>query len=59
MEFTFVCMSKEAVNMESVEYFPYMCLLLRDVGVDEDVIQVNDDNDNNIHKDVVHELLKS
>jgi len=30
------------------------------VGVDEDVIQVNDDNDvDHIHEDVIHESLKS
>jgi len=63
MEFAFVFTGKEAVSMESVKYFPYMGFVLRYgyvVGVDQNVIQVNDDNDiDHICEDVIHESLKS
>jgi len=61
MEFTFICTGKEAISMESAEYFPLHGFELRDVvGVDGDVIQVDYDNDiNHIHEDVIHEPLKS
>ena len=60
MEFTFVCTGKKSVSAESVEYFPNVGFMLRDVvGIDEDVIQIYDDyNVNHIHENVVHESLK-
>jgi len=48
MEFTFVCMGKKSVSVESVEYFPDMGFVLRNIiRVDEDVIKIDDDNDIN------------
>src|SRR5882672_4820626 len=61
MELTFVCMGKMTISAESLEYFPDMDFVLGNVvGVDENVIQVDDDNDDNhICKDVIDEMLKS
>ena len=60
MELAFVCMGKKSVSMESTEYFPNMCFVLRNVvGIKEDVIQIYDDyNFNNIHENVIHKSLK-
>src|SRR5882672_7057702 len=54
MELAFVCTGKKSVSVESSEYFLNMSFVLGNVvGVDEDVIQVDDDNDvNHIHEDV-------
>jgi len=56
VELTFVCMGKKSVSMGSSEYFPNMRFVLGNVvGVDEDVIHIDDDNDiNHICKDVIH-----
>src|SRR5882672_6435787 len=61
MELTLVCMGKKSISMELLEYFPNMSFVLGNVvGVDEDVIQVNDDNDvDHICKYVIHKSLKS
>src|SRR5882724_4885157 len=54
-------MGKKSVSMESVEYFPNMEFVLRNiVRIDEDVIKIYDDHDiNHICKDVIHQSLKS
>src|SRR5467141_1183935 len=61
VELAFVCTGKKSISMESSEYFPNMSFVLRNVvGIDEDVVQIDDDNDiNHIHKDVIHKSLKS
>src|SRR5882672_1672264 len=61
MELAFVCMGKKSISMESSEYFPNMSFVLGNVvGIDEVVVQIDDDNDvNHIHEDVVHKSLKS
>jgi len=61
VELAFVCMGKKSISVESLEYFLNMSFMLRNVvGIDEDVVQVDDDYDvNQIHEDVVHESLKS
>src|SRR5467141_243848 len=61
VEFAFVCMGKKSVSAESSEYFPNMSFVLRNVvGIDDDVIQIDDDYDvNHIHGDVIHKSLKS
>src|SRR5882672_7352347 len=46
MELAFVCMGKKSVSAELSEYFPNMSFVLGDVvGIDEDVIQIDDDYD--------------
>ena len=61
VEFAFICMGEKAFSAESAEYFPDMSYVLRKViGIDQYVIQI--DNDiavYDIHKDVIHEPLKS
>jgi len=61
VELAYVCMGKKYVNMESLKYFLDMGLVLGDiVGVDENVIQMDDDFDiDYICEDVVHKMLKS
>jgi len=61
MELAFVCTGKKSVSSESSEYFPDMGFVLGNVvGVDEDVVQVDDDYDvDHIHEDVIHESLES
>ena len=61
MELAFVYMGKKSVSTESAEYFLDVGFVLKDVvGVDEDFIQIDDDNEvNHIHEDLIHELLKS
>ena len=61
MKFTFICMGEKAVSAESAEYFLDMLFVLRKVvGIDQYVIQIdNDINVYHIHKDVIHEPLKS
>src|SRR5882672_8583355 len=61
MELAFVCTGKKSIRVESLEYFPNMGFVLGNVvGIDEDVVQIDDDYDvNHIRKDVVHKLLKS
>src|SRR5882672_8532465 len=61
VELAFVCMGKNSISVELLEYFPNMIFVLGNfVGIDEDVIQVDDDYDiDHIHKDVIHESLKS
>src|SRR5882672_7685650 len=61
VELTFVCIGKESISVELSEYFPNMSFVLRNVvGIDEDVIQIDDDYDvNHIHEDVIHKSLKS
>ena len=51
MELTFVCMGKNSISVELSEYFPNMSFVLGNVvGIDEDVVQVDDDYDiNHIH----------
>src|SRR5467141_4076865 len=60
VELAFVCTGKKSVSLESSEYFPDMGFVLRNVvGIDEDVVQIDDDYDvNHIREDVVHESLK-
>src|SRR5882672_7536162 len=52
----FVCTGKKTISVESSEYFLNMSFVLGNVvGIDEDVIQVDDDYDiNHICEDVVH-----
>ena len=61
MELAFICMGEKAISAESAEYFPDVSFVLRKViGIDQYVIQI--DNDiavYDIHKDVIHEPLKS
>src|SRR5882672_3299859 len=46
MELAFVCMGKNSVSTESSEYFPNMSFVLGNVvGINEDVIQIDDDYD--------------
>src|SRR5882724_3626934 len=54
-------MGKKSVSAESVEYFPNVGFVLRNVvGIDEDVVQIYDDYDiNHICEHVIHESLKS
>src|SRR5467141_3076636 len=61
VELAFVCTGKKSVSMELSEYFPNMSFVLGNVvGIDENVVQINDDyNVNHIREDVVHESLKS
>src|SRR5467141_3555932 len=61
MELAFVCTGKKSVSAESLEYFPNMSFVLGNVvGIDEDVVQIDDDYDvNHIPEDVVHKSLKS
>src|SRR6267142_1043161 len=61
VELAFVCMGKKSVSVELSEYFPNMSFVLGNVvGIDENVVQVDDDYDvNHICEDVVHESLKS
>src|SRR5467141_2017244 len=61
VELAFVCMGKKSISTESSEYFPNMSFVLRNVvGIDEDVVHIDDDYDvNHICEDVVHESLKS
>src|SRR5882672_4511600 len=59
MELTFVCMGKKSVSVEWSEYFPNMSFVLRHVvGVDKDVVQVDDEYDiDHICEDVIHNSL--
>jgi len=62
MEFAFFsCMGKKSVSVESVEYFPNMTFVLRNiVGIDEDVVQIYDDYDvDHVCENVIHKSLKS
>ena len=61
VELAFVCMVKKSVSVQSTEYFLNVSFVFRNVvGIDENVVQIYDDNDvDHIHKDVVHESLKS
>src|SRR5882672_10735518 len=61
MELAFFCTGKKSISAESSKYFPNMSFVFGNVvGIDEDVIQIDDDYDiNHIHEDVIHELLKS
>ena len=60
MELAFVCMGKKSVSAESAKHFSNVVFVLGNiVGIDEDVIQVNDDNDvDHVREDVVHESLE-
>src|SRR5467141_2308418 len=54
VELAFVCTGKKSVSAESSEYFPNMGFVLGNVvGIDEDVVQIDDDYD------VDHESLES
>ena len=57
----FVCTGKKSISVESLVHFPDMGFVLGNVvGVDEDVVQIDDDYDvDHIREDVVHESLKS
>jgi len=61
MELTFVCTGKKSISMESLEYFPDMGLMFRNVvRIDEDVVQIDDDYSvNHICEDLIHKSLKS
>src|SRR5882672_10695544 len=46
VELAFVCMGKKSVSAESSEYFPNMSFVLGNVvGINEDVVQIDDDYD--------------
>src|SRR5882672_723591 len=61
MELAFVCTGKKSISAELSEYFLNMSFVLGNVvGIDEDVIQVDDDYDvDHIREDVIHKSLKS
>src|SRR5882724_9599605 len=61
VKFTFVCMGKKSISVESAKYFSNVSLMFGNVvRVDEDVIQIDDDNDiNHIHENIVHKPLES
>src|SRR5882672_4741785 len=61
VELAFVCTGQKSVSAESSEYFPNMSFVLGNVvGIDEDVVQIDDDYDvDHIREDVIHELLES
>src|SRR5467141_218764 len=61
VELAFVCMGKKSVSAESSEYFLNMSFVLGNVvGINEDVVQIDDDYDvNHIREDGIHESLKS
>jgi len=60
MKLTLIGSGKKPVGSKSLEYFLNMGLVLRYiVGVDEDVVQINDDCDiDHVGKDVIHKWLK-
>ena len=54
-------LDKKSISSESLEYFLNMDLVLGHiVGVDEDVVQIDDDSDvDHICKSIIHKSLKS
>jgi len=60
MKLALIGSGKKSISLESSEYFLNMALVLRHiVGVDEDVVQIDDDCDvDHVCKNIVHEFLK-
>jgi len=61
VELAFICTGKKSISAESVEYFPHMEFVLRNVvRTGEDVIKIYDDYDiDHICENVVHKSFKS
>ena len=61
MELAFIGTGVESMFPKSLEDFPYMTpMVFRVVGVNEDIVEVNDYQDvEKVLKDVVHETLES
>src|SRR5882724_12671909 len=60
MKLALISLGKNSISSESLEYFLNMGLVLGHiVGVDEDVIQIDDDCDiNHVCENIIHKSLK-